>query len=118
MLCCFLNVLTTLPAKCCETGLGMHNSKTTATRSFTVIQYLFDILGDESETGNTGPDVHCSVFNVAHRQTFIQSVQFFCKAGDTGATKTIVAAINYTGYNARQFPLPQHHSYLFRLTPF
>jgi len=111
-------VLTTLPAKCCEAGGLLHHNKTSTTRSFTVIQYLFDMMGDESTAGSAGVDVHCSVFNIVHKQTVVQSTQFFRKAGSTGNTQPFVAAINYTGYNARQFTLPQHHNFLFRLTPF
>lgn len=119
LLCCFLNVLTTLPAKCCEAGGLLHHSKTTTARSFTVIQYLFDMIGDgSSEAGSAGVDVHCSVFNIVHKQTVIQSAQFFRKAGSTGITQAFAAPINYTGYNARRFSLPQHHNFLFRLTPF
>lgn len=119
LLCCFLNVLTTLPAKCCEGSLPTHahNTKTTV-HSLTVIQYLFDALSDESAGANTGSDFHCSVFNEARRHTAIYSTPSLSGAGNTAIIKPVVALINYTGYFSRKFTLPQHHNFLFRLTPF
>jgi hypothetical protein len=119
LLCCFSNVLTTLPAKCCDSSafIHQHSSKTPA-HSQTVLQYLLDIMSDDSSPGNTGIDVHCSVFNETFRPVSIQSTQFLCAAGSAAITTPADVAVIHSTYHPRRFPVPQHHDFLFRLTPF
>ena len=118
LLCCFLNVLTTLPAKCCDIGASTHRhtSKTPA-HSLTLLQHLLDIMDDDSSPIDIGADVHCSVFNET-RLVSIQATLFASRPGNTIITAPAVAVADYSTYHARPFPVPQHHNFLFRLTPF
>jgi len=118
LFCSFLNVLTALPAKCCAGHMPAGHHKGATVHSYTVIQFLYNMLGDEQAT-NVGTDFHCSVFTVARRHTTVNNNnQVFYKACRPVSNAPVVATINYTGYNARKFTLPPHYNYLFRLTPF
>ena len=121
LLCCFLNLLTALPAKCCEGSSPLHESSNKAPgHSLTLIQHLFDFInGDDAGSDNT-VDVHYSFFYVTGRHAAtLASTQFFSKASCNGAIVAPQATlINYTGYHTRKFTLPPHHNFLFRLTPF
>ena len=118
LLVSFINMLTTLPAKCCEGSMPIHQHEGKLTvHSYTLLQHIIDMLGDET-TDNNSVDVHHSVYHDTRRVPFSPSAQLFCKAGSTVSNAPFVATINYTGYNTRQFTLPPHYNYLFRLTPF
>lgn len=119
LLCCFSNVLTTLPARCCEIGGLVHRHIGNGPgHSQTVLQYLIDIAGDDSPPGDDGIDVHCSVFNES-RPVSVQSGYMICKSGDrVGTISVVAAACPMTFLYSRPFPVPHHHNFLFRLTPF
>lgn len=118
LLVSFINMLTTLPAKCCEGSMPVHQHEgKISAHSYTLLQHIIDILGDEP-TDNNSVDVHHTVYHDNRRQAPAQQVQFICKAGNTVSNTPFVALTNYTGYFTRLFILPPHYNYLFRLTPF
>jgi len=119
LLCCLLNVLTTLPAKCCEAGAHVHrHSGNTPARSLTILQHLLGLMDDESSSGDAGIDVHCSVYHET-RPVSVRSIQLFiCEAGDPTISIPLAEAARHRTYSARRFAVPQHHHFLFRLTPF
>jgi len=118
LLCCLLNVLTTLPAKCCESGAPIHRHTGKApAHSHTLLQYLLDIMGDESSPDDPGVDVHCSVYNET-RPLSVESTPIAYESGNIAIRALVVTAPRHATNNARQFPVPQHHNFLFRLTPF
>jgi hypothetical protein len=85
--------------------------------SLTILQHLLDLMDDDTSPVETGIDVHCSVFNET-RPVSIHSARYGCKAGRLTTTTPAVAFAGYASYKGRLFPVPQHHHFLFRLTPF
>ena len=121
LLCCFINMLTTLPAKCC-----VHESYKYAPSSMgkphsdTFIGFIFHNVFDihEADAGDGDTDCFCGVYNEVHAATHAPATTQFLQACKPVVFVPVVAVLHFTGYNARQFTLPAHHNYLFRLTPF
>lgn len=118
LLCCFLNVTTTLPAKCCGSNAPVHrHTGKTPARSLTILQHLLDLMDDEPVSSDSGVDVHCSIFNEP-RLISIHAAKLACKAGDPAVAPPVVVFASYGPYHGRAFPVPNHYNFLFRLTPF
>ena len=116
-------MLTMLPGRCCvHAGYTHAQGDNGKSRSLTVAELLFQEvldLDDDASNSNADTDCFCDVYCEAYKQADTHTTTLFSIAPVKPVVDApVVAVLNYTGYNTRQFSLPPHYNYLFRLTPF
>ena len=120
LLCCFINMLTTLPAKCCVHENYSRAQSLGKPHSVTIIEFFFQNVLDihEADASDGDTDCFCSVYNEVHGTTHAPTTTQFLQVCKPVVFVPLVSIVNFTGYNSRQFTTPDHYNFLFRLTPF
>ena len=123
LLCCLLNMLTTLPGRCCVHDDFKHGTNSIAkTHSQTLLAFIVEEMLDkhESESDSDDSDCFCTIYNEAQgtNTQVTATTKQFLSAGQTAIIFATVSISDDLGYFGRKFSLPPHYNYLFRLTPF